>query len=882
MASSRTSRYLKRKENQEKLAKKLKEQGADVVYGTKPYVPNKKQIFRHGTGRYSNGKDIATKVIVDKDVNNIVNADDIAVGDGKISVNKPGQETENNTIPRIQINYTPGLPRINNPLHKFETQNAVFTLAALTEEEVNFPDTTIMQRPPKWVVAKSAGGSARDTELLEGGAVEFYLDNVNIEAIVHSNSTTGHTQGTTVTFTVHEPFSLGLFLQNLQYQVAGASGALNNPTLPNYLGHPMALILEFAGTTAPDEELTPEDKRMLRKVMPIQLTKVNFGNSNGISTYECEAVALNDLAFADQYATIPYDVTLSGPTVSEILWSGKKSLAKQLNFKHLQHKKVVTGSGQSKQYKVYGADGKIIASGRGSGPQNAGVTQVKSGKDFVFLFPSDSKLTSAEITKGAQDKNDGTTVQHDYDDPDKVTYTLRVNNMFRSLFNEDFAYSPEKGFSGEELFMNEIGLSKMIFKKPEIKADEGKEFADENEDTDKFYDKETKTYQSGSAKIDPTNMTMTFKKGTSIVKIIEEVILNSEYGQNLDQRKRDASPGLINWFKVVPARYMFKDEEHKKKYNVHPEILLYRVIVYTVPDDKFMAPNDTSRIHVLDRFIRKEYNIIYTGKNQDVIDFNVEFNNAFYTAMMNDMGNKTPSNVDNATSSVDSEKSSVDQDTGSSIYENYSINPEVAVEDIQGEGSDRETPELRIARQFNKAILDSDVDLVKINLNIVGDPFYIPQSAFGNFTGASVDSVRKNTTQVKFTDVDGNADFLRGVVLTKINFRTPLDISDQKGDFLFYEEEDKVNQLQRLGEFSGYYYPITVRSSFGGNKFTQEIEMIRQKSQVVEQEESSSENKGALSTSPKDNADDNNSIGLDDLPNNGFIGNGNDYGEGAA
>ena len=375
---------------------------------------------------------------------------------------------------------------------------------------------------------------------------------------------------------------------------------------------------------------------------------------------------------------------------------------------------------------------------------------------------------------------------------------------------------------------------------------------------------------------------MTFKKGTSIVKIIEEVILNSEYGQNLDQRKRDASPGLINWFKVVPARYMFKDEEHKKKYNVHPEILLYRVIVYTVPDDKFMAPNDTSRIHVLDRFIRKEYNIIYTGKNQDVIDFNVEFNNAFYTAMMNDMGNKTPSNVDNATSSVDSEKSSVDQDTGSSIYENYSINPEVAVEDIQGEGSDRETPELRIARQFNKAILDSDVDLVKINLNIVGDPFYIPQSAFGNFTGASVDSVRKNTTQVKFTDVDGNADFLRGVVLTKINFRTPLDISDQKGDFLFYEEEDKVNQLQRLGEFSGYYYPITVRSSFGGNKFTQEIEMIRQKSQVVEQEESSSENKGALSTSPKDNADDNNSIGLDDLPNNGFIGNGNDYGEGAA
>ena len=164
------------------------------------------------------------------------------------------------------------VPRITNPLHKYESVNAVFTLAALTLNEVNFPDTTIMQRAPEFIVAKSAGGSARDTTLMQGGKLEFYIDNVQISAIVHSNSATGHTQGTNITFTVHEPFSLGLFLQNLQYQVAKASNTDNGANMANYLTHPMVLISEFVGTTT--EDLTPTEQRQLRKVMPIQITKV--------------------------------------------------------------------------------------------------------------------------------------------------------------------------------------------------------------------------------------------------------------------------------------------------------------------------------------------------------------------------------------------------------------------------------------------------------------------------------------------------------------------------------------------------------------------------------------------------------------------------------
>src|SRR6056300_628366 len=45
---------------------------------------------------------------------------------------------------------------ISNPLHDFQSYNAIFTLAALTLEEVNFPDL-LYSRDPKFPVAQSAG-----------------------------------------------------------------------------------------------------------------------------------------------------------------------------------------------------------------------------------------------------------------------------------------------------------------------------------------------------------------------------------------------------------------------------------------------------------------------------------------------------------------------------------------------------------------------------------------------------------------------------------------------------------------------------------------------------------------------------------------------------
>ena len=671
-------------------------------------------------------------------------------------------------------------------------------------------------------MAKSAGGSSRDSNLAkEPLQLEFYIDNVQIEAIIHSNTKTGHTQGTNITFSVHEPFSLGLFLQNLQLQVAKASRSGDDQNMASYLTHPMVLILEFKGTT--DMPLTDDELRQLRKVMPIRLNKVNFASNNGVSQYEVEAVALNDVAFADQYAQLPVDVELRGETVQEILFSGKQSLSAILNDKQVaidKSNKNLKGRNKTRQMNKK--------------PNKNTLQKVNSPRDYIFLFPENVGFAQGIINQGVKDTPTTVDVVEEGDvesglaGPVYVDYSIRIQGIFGGLF-QNFDYTFEEGFSGEQIKINDIGKSKMVIDHLQNAADTGKQFADDDNDTSTYYIKESKTPIKSTAKIDTKNKTISFKKGMHLTQIIEEVILLSEYGQDIAKRKKAAPDGMIQWFKIVPARYMFQDRMLQMQFNTYPEIVMFRIIPYNVPDDKFMAPDEVSRADLLDDFIRKEYNILYKGTNKDVIDFNVEFNQAFYSALMNDYGNNSGDSQDNSNSSVSTDKSVVGQSSATSSYGGTTVNQQIAFGDPTNvQGGNIETVELRIARQFNKAILDSAVDLVKLDLNIVGDPYFLPQTGFGNYVGHSPD-----VSTEQFTDQDKAADFLRGIVFTKVNFRTPLDIGVD-GTMLFNKDTVSETNLQVLGEFSGYYYPITVRSSFSGNKFTQEIELIRNKTGVLD------------------------------------------------
>jgi hypothetical protein len=121
------------------------------------------------------------------------------------------------------------------------------------------------------------------------------------------------------------------------------------------------------------------------------------------------------------------------------------------------------------------------------------------------------------------------------------------------------------------------------------------------------------------------------------------------------------------------------------------------------------------------------------------------------------------------------------------------------------------------ARQFHDAVT-SGVDMISLDLTILGDPYYLGDSGVGNYSAVATDNPYINS--------DGAMDWQSGEVHINLNFRTPIDINQTTGLYDFTSTS--------ISQFSGIYKVLTVDSTFQRGKFTQVLKMVRLKGQEVE------------------------------------------------
>ena len=155
-----------------------------------------------------------------------------------------------------------------------------------------------------------------------------------------------------------------------------------------------------------DVPLVADERKQLRKVMPIRLTKVNFSSNNGVSQYEVEAIALNDVAFADTYAQLPTDVEIKGETVEEILFSGEQSLCSILNNKKIELDKTKKKTGAARR--------KANRDKRKKATKET-LQKVNSPRDYLFVFPKNVGFASSVIRKGAKETPTFVETENQYD-----------------------------------------------------------------------------------------------------------------------------------------------------------------------------------------------------------------------------------------------------------------------------------------------------------------------------------------------------------------------------------------------------------------------------------------------------------------------------------
>jgi len=644
-----------------------------------------------------------------------------------------------------------------NPLHKYASTTHVFTLAALDSKSMNAPSMTYIKGGKLPIVLKTGGSNPNNRVKTEFGKFDFYIDELVINSTYGFMQGTGNTNATNISMTVSEPLSMGMFPISLNQ--AAYDAGYNDFRTCIFL-----LKIEFKGQDQNGNMVSAKDTT---KYIPLNFRDLQMSVTEGGSIYKCEAIPAADIPLLASNCTITTDITVTGSSVVEILQTGPNSLQAVLN-RRLQE----------------------VA-------KNA---KAKIADEIIILFPGDSadKLTSAKPGEDEKENNKPATKPVVGQATDANIF--KELNVQRSTINSTLIQSS----------INEIGASDLGY-------NEARQSKTSAVPVTKAYD--TNGYLvhkdiNGNPKI----CDYVFQQDSTIQNAINQIILTSDYATNA--LKKESKTGMRPWWRIETSLYHVDSKENFETTGRKPQISVYKVVPYEVHATNMPLPGvGSSKFKkLLDQCV-KVYNYIYTGKNTDILKFNLDFDNRFVTAITNDEFRNNASTALSKQDGSTPEKPAapeVPQGGAKPKKQSRGYNPLVGRNSVRSNqdykgGGGEETSEHRAARVFHDAITFGQ-DLQNIEMDIIGDPYWLTGNGLGNYTAPPVPGFQ-NIRQ------DGSVNYQNGEVDMAINFRTPIDINQTTGLYNM--------AVAGSAQFSGIYRVQKVIHRFQNGQFTQTIKANR-------------------------------------------------------
>ncbi len=663
----------------------------------------------------------------------------------------------------------PGQAPFENVLDQFASYAPLWTLACLTPDQYNNPN--LYRGNPsalQQIVFSSAGRFDGQRTQTIVGAPEYFVNNFEMKMSTASSEKTGLTNMVNMTFDVYEPYSMTYFIQSLQ-TAAIESG------YPNYNGTPFLLMLEFVGHRDNGQMFASTEE--LKKYFVIQFKSVKFTTNEAGTTYKCEAVPHNHTGFTNVVQQITKDIKIRGENVKEMLVSGNMSLCKVLND----------------------AEEEMQKSGKQITADSYQIVFPENWADAVGL-PGEAEIPD-EILEATTD-------------PDEPISSPLVGR---------------RGQETNNFGIGEIGRSSLGFG-----ATSAGNFAFGFEgDT---VDEESGLVVRGSLKIDPKQREFQFTKGATIQNIIQQIVLSSEYAKNaLDPSKMDKETGRIKWFRIdVQIQIGDFDTQRAQRQRT----FIFRVMPFYVHSSVFRAPGtNPPGYKKLNELCGKEYHYIYTGKNNNVLKFDISINQLFNSGM-----NPTP--LENTETAANPSTGAIAEDPDQTDTSSKEGNPanlttpdsapmmkdlEVTKKTTKG-GYGAETVPQKVAQMLMNKILKqgSTGDLTKVNLEIIGDPYWITDSGMGNYLGSFYgEEGGRNQGPYVMIDGNGSLNYQGSDIYIRIIFATPVEplLGTSGVGGLYSFPRGKINP------YSGLYKVINCHSKFNDGKFTQVLECSRMPNQ---------------------------------------------------
>ena len=674
-----------------------------------------------------------------------------------------------------------GFPPYRNELDKFASYNYIFTLGALTNLELNFPLSYRTVGPLiKIIKSGGTGGNKIPTIYELDGQVEFFIEDVEIQNHLAPNPGTRLSNATVIDFKVIEPYSMGQFFHSLRSAALVAGH-------PNYLQAPFLLSVGFIGY---DDDGNVQEPLFSKRHIPIKFVQADMDVTEAGAVYDVKCVPYNESALTDEVNSVNTDTVIKGRTVAEALQTGAESLTVKLNT--LEDAQVDAKQKPAADYYVISFPNDSLLSSVGIG--NSSATQGASTGKFQQLYES-IRGTGAEV-------------------PDGFSEQLQELSGTTTL-GAPLAASLQAAALAD---INIIGSQRVNPSDQSSATNPGNAQPADVESEDEAGNIVSANAATGDADAE----TFTFRDGTAITDMIESVILSSDWGRNAVRQKENAK-GEYEWFKIHTHVYNSSSLFGGLVTGASPKVYVFRVVPYTVPASIFSGPNTQGIWNALSAQAGavKAYNYIYTGQNNEIVKFDLHFNQTFYTGMQATRSQKLMSQVFGG-SMLSREENAQDfatSDTGgtSSLASETGAHTTLSTTESQqvSGGGGTEDTSTSLAKTWNNNLINTDRDMITVDLEINGDPYWLIDAGLGNYLGIT-NPLNSNIT------IEGSCNPVGGMVTTVLNFRTPMDY-DGKDGFVKYP----LGGFVPIAMFSGVYRTIYVTNHFKNGKFTQTLNLAR-------------------------------------------------------
>jgi hypothetical protein len=273
---------------------------------------------------------------------------------------------------------------------------------------------------------------------------------------------------------------------------------------------------------------------------------------------------------------------------------------------------------------------------------------------------------------------------------------------------------------------------------------------------------------------------------------------------------------FVDWFKIktsVRTDYGQFDKINK----MHRKIVTYRVIPFKIHVLKFMRPGVFMKSGIVKNNILKRYNYLYTGENTDIQNLRINYKTAYYMKNTVEVSKGPDSVFEKIDTLISKLRGNEDPDNNDRAtlrsYPNITKGRSVFNTDIADTGKEARK------QDFYDYLTNPMVDMMRIEMEILGDPAYLCQDQFIPLNAR--DQARRRGKQFDQESGSFNAD--SHTPLMELIYRLPDDINDKTG--VMFEKNSTVPEENLF--FAGVYQVVKIDSSMSNGQFLQTLTCVR-------------------------------------------------------